>query len=168
MIDVALPHRDTALAWRLALVYAASLIAAFGCSYGETVLTALLGQRVMRDLRQQLFDHVQRLSIGFYDRTPVGRLVTRVTSDVESLNELFTAGGHELYLKSASDYVRPGPVTFGVVSEAALRRGEIAVGYRMAATSRDPERAFGVTVNPSKRAELSLTADDKIIVLADN
>src|SRR3954462_10280261 len=92
VIDVALPRRDAALAWRLGLVYAASLIAAFGCSYGETVLTALLGQRVMRDLRQQLFDHVQRLSIGFYDRTPVGRLVTRVTSDVESLNELFTAG----------------------------------------------------------------------------
>ena len=87
---------------------------------------------------------------------------------VKVLDELFTAGGHELYLKSASDYVRPGPVTFGVVSEAALRRGEIAVGYRTAATSRDPERAFGVTVNPSKRAELSLTADDKIIVLADN
>jgi ATP-binding cassette subfamily B protein len=92
VIDVALPQHDTALAWRLALLYATSLIAAFGCSYGETVLTALLGQRVMRDLRHQLFDHVQRLSIGFYDRTPVGRLVTRVTSDVESLNELFTAG----------------------------------------------------------------------------
>jgi ATP-binding cassette subfamily B protein len=92
VIDIALPKRDAALAWRLATLYAVSLIAAFGCSYGETVLTALLGQRVMRDLRQQLFDHVQRLSIGFYDRTPVGRLVTRVTSDVESLNELFTAG----------------------------------------------------------------------------
>src|SRR4051812_2215050 len=92
VIDVALPRRDVALAWRSALIYAVSLIAAFGCSYGETMLTTLLGQRVMRDLRQQLFDHVQRLSIGFYDRTPVGRLVTRVTSDVESLNELFTAG----------------------------------------------------------------------------
>src|SRR3982751_6203702 len=92
VIDIALPQRDVALAWRSALIYAVSLIAAFGCSYGETMLTTLLGQRVMRDLRQQLFDHVQRLSIGFYDRTPVGRLVTRVTSDVESLNKLFTAG----------------------------------------------------------------------------
>ena len=92
VIDVALPRRDAALAWRSALLFAGSLLAAFGCSYGETMLTTLLGQRVMRDLRQQLFEHVQRLSIGFYDRTPVGRLVTRVTSDVESLNELFTAG----------------------------------------------------------------------------
>ena len=92
VIDVALPARDGAMAVRAALVYAGSLVLAFGCSYGETMLTALLGQRVMRDLRQQLFEHVQRLSIAFYDRTPVGRLVTRVTSDVESLNELFTAG----------------------------------------------------------------------------
>ena len=56
------------------------------------MLTALLGQRVMRDLRRDIFGHVQRLSIAFFDRNPVGRLVTRVTSDVESLNELFTAG----------------------------------------------------------------------------
>ncbi|MEP6990478.1 MAG: ABC transporter ATP-binding protein [bacterium] len=92
VIDVALPAHDTAMTMRAALLYASSLVLAFGCSYGETMLTALLGQRVMRDLRQQLFEHVQRLSIAFYDRTPVGRLVTRVTSDVESLNELFTAG----------------------------------------------------------------------------
>ena len=92
VIDVALPARDAGMAMHAALLYSASLVLAFGCSYGETMLTALLGQRVMRDLRQQLFEHVQRLSIAFYDRTPVGRLVTRVTSDVESLNELFTAG----------------------------------------------------------------------------
>jgi ATP-binding cassette subfamily B protein len=92
VIDVALPAHDAAMAWHAALLYLVSLVVAFGCQYGETVLTALLGQRVMRDLRQQLFEHVQRLSIAFYDRTPVGRLVTRVTSDVESLNELFTAG----------------------------------------------------------------------------
>ncbi|MEO7456853.1 MAG: ABC transporter ATP-binding protein [Gemmatimonadaceae bacterium] len=92
VIDVALPARDTGMAMHAALLYGLSLIVAFGCSYGETILTALLGQRVMRDLRQELFAHVQRLSVAFYDRTPVGRLVTRVTSDVESLNELFTAG----------------------------------------------------------------------------
>ncbi|NUO38139.1 MAG: ABC transporter ATP-binding protein [Gemmatimonadaceae bacterium] len=92
VIDVAVPARDGRMALQAAALYAGSLVLAFGCSYGETMLTALLGQRIMRDLRQQLFEHVQRLSIAFYDRTPVGRLVTRVTSDVESLNELFTAG----------------------------------------------------------------------------
>src|SRR5712672_1348025 len=55
VIDVALPARDAGMAMRAALVYAASLLVAFLCSYGETILTAMLGQRVMRDLRRQLF-----------------------------------------------------------------------------------------------------------------
>jgi ATP-binding cassette subfamily B protein len=92
VIDVALPAHSPSLVWRSALIFACSLVIGFACQYGETLLTALLGQRVMRDLRRDIFGHVQRLSITFFDRNPVGRLVTRVTSDVESLNELFTAG----------------------------------------------------------------------------
>ncbi|HTR78974.1 MAG TPA: ABC transporter ATP-binding protein, partial [Gemmatimonadaceae bacterium] len=59
---------------------------------GETIITSLLGQRVMHDLRREIFAHVQVLPISFFDRNPVGRLITRMTSDVEALNELFTAG----------------------------------------------------------------------------
>jgi len=92
MIDTALPSRDSALVTRVALLFALSLLVAFGASYGETIFTNLLGQRVMRDLRTELFAHLQRLPISFFDKTPVGRLVTRVTSDVEALNELFTSG----------------------------------------------------------------------------
>jgi ATP-binding cassette, subfamily B, multidrug efflux pump len=92
VIDVALPARDVAAAGRMALVFAASLIGSFVASYGETLLTSLLGQRVMRDLRHEIFAHLQRLPITFFDRNPVGRLITRVTSDVEALNDLFTAG----------------------------------------------------------------------------
>jgi ATP-binding cassette subfamily B multidrug efflux pump len=92
MIDVALPRRDVAEAGRLATLFAATLTFSFFSSYGETLLTSLLGQRVMRDLRHQLFAHLQELPVTFFDRNPVGRLITRVTSDVESLNELFTAG----------------------------------------------------------------------------
>ncbi|GMV11533.1 MAG: ABC transporter ATP-binding protein [Gemmatimonadota bacterium] len=92
VIDVAVPARDTTGIAHAALLFAATLVAQFACSYGETVLTARLGQRVMHDLRTQLFAHLQRLPIAFFDRNPVGRLVTRVTSDVESLNELFTSG----------------------------------------------------------------------------
>ena len=92
VIDVALPAHDIGLVWRSAMLFAGSLIVAFTCQYGETMLTGLLGQRVMRDLRRDIFGHVQRLPVVFFDRNPVGRLVTRVTSDVESLNELFTAG----------------------------------------------------------------------------
>ena len=92
VIDVALPTHDIPLVWRSALLLAGSLVVAFVCQYGETMLTSLLGQRVMRDLRRDIFGHVQRLPVVFFDRNPVGRLVTRVTSDVEALNELFTAG----------------------------------------------------------------------------
>ncbi|HEU4631398.1 MAG TPA: ABC transporter ATP-binding protein, partial [Gemmatimonadaceae bacterium] len=92
VIDVAFPARDTGLVARSALLFAVALVVQFGCAYGETLLTSLLGQRVMRDLRHELFAHLQRLPVAFFDRNPVGRLVTRVTSDVEALNELFTAG----------------------------------------------------------------------------
>src|SRR5690348_8367898 len=92
VIDVALPARDVAAAGRMALMLAAALTLSFGASYGETILTSLLGQNVMRDLRHELFAHLQGLPVAFFDRNPVGRLITRVTSDVESLNDLFTAG----------------------------------------------------------------------------
>jgi len=92
VIDIALPAHDVGMVWRSALLLALSLVVTFACQYGETILTSLLGQRVMRDLRRDIFAHVQRLPVVFFDRNPVGRLVTRVTSDVEALNELFTAG----------------------------------------------------------------------------
>src|ERR1700712_4850435 len=93
VIDVALPARDFALVQRSAILFVLSLLVGFACQYGEPIFTSLLGQRVMRDLRRDIFAHVQRLPVVFFDRNPVGRLVTRVTSDVEALNELFTAGG---------------------------------------------------------------------------
>jgi ATP-binding cassette subfamily B protein len=92
VIDVAIPRRDTGAVAMAAGALAAALLLQFAAGYGETMLTALLGQRVMRDLRLQLFTHLQRLPVAFFDRNPAGRLITRVTSDVEALNELFTAG----------------------------------------------------------------------------
>ncbi len=92
VIDIALPRHDISIVRSSALLFVAALLAQFLCSYGETWLTSLLGQRVMRDLRMEVFTHLQRLSIPFFDRNPAGRLVTRVTADVEALNELFTSG----------------------------------------------------------------------------
>ncbi|HEU5175095.1 MAG TPA: ABC transporter ATP-binding protein [Gemmatimonadaceae bacterium] len=92
VIDVAIPARDAGAIARAAMLFAASLVVSFIAQFGETVLTARLGQSVMHDLRTQLFAKLQRLPIPYYDRTPVGRMVTRVTSDVEALNEMFTAG----------------------------------------------------------------------------
>jgi len=92
IIDVAIPARDATFLAQATGAFVVVLLAQFACSYGQTWLTSMLGQRVMRDLRMQIFSHLQRLSVSFFDRNPAGRLITRVTSDVETLNELFTAG----------------------------------------------------------------------------
>jgi ATP-binding cassette subfamily B protein len=91
-LDVAIPARDTGLLGTLAAVFLAALVLEFLVEYGQTLLTTYLGQRVMYDLRMEIFGHLQRLSISYFDRNPVGRLMTRVTSDVETLNELFSSG----------------------------------------------------------------------------
>jgi ATP-binding cassette, subfamily B, multidrug efflux pump len=92
VIDVAVPARDLELVTICAALFVVVLLAEFALSYAQTWLTSLLGQRVMRDIRMQIFEHLQRLSVSFFDRNPAGRLITRVTSDVETLNELFTSG----------------------------------------------------------------------------
>jgi ATP-binding cassette subfamily B protein len=92
VIDVAIPNRDAALVVSSTVLLLGALVTQIIGSYLETVATGILGQRVMHDLRRELFAHLQRLPVSFFDRNPVGRLVTRVTNDVESLNELFTSG----------------------------------------------------------------------------
>ena len=91
-LDVAIPRHDMGLLGTLAALFLAALLLEFVVEYGQTLLTTYIGQRVMYDLRMQIFGHLQRLSISFFDRNPVGRLMTRVTSDVETLNELFSSG----------------------------------------------------------------------------
>ncbi len=76
----------------IATLYLATLVGELALGYGRTYLTEWVGQRSMHDLRQRLFDHLQRLPLAFFDKNPVGRLVTRVTSDVEVLNDLFSSG----------------------------------------------------------------------------
>ena len=92
VIDVAVPAHDMHVVLACTAFLFLALVAEFVTSYGQTWLTSLLGQRVMRDLRMEIFEHLQRLSVSFFDRNPAGRLITRVTSDVETLNELFTSG----------------------------------------------------------------------------
>src|SRR5262245_18068650 len=91
-LDVAVPHHDVALLGTLAAAFILALLLEFALDYGQTLLTAWIGQRVMTDLRLELFTHLQSLSISYFDRNPVGRLMTRITSDVETLNELFSSG----------------------------------------------------------------------------
>src|SRR5471030_2818985 len=77
---------------RLAELYLAVLVMAFAAEYVQTWTMQLTGQRIMFDLRMAIYGHLQRLDLRYYDRNPVGRLMTRVTSDVDVLNDLFTAG----------------------------------------------------------------------------
>jgi len=77
---------------QLACLYFAALLITFGLEFVQTYLMQWTGQKIMFDLRSQIFRHLQRMSPGFFDHNPVGRLVTRVTSDVDALNEMFTSG----------------------------------------------------------------------------
>ena len=77
---------------QIAAIYLGLLLASFLFEFTQTYIMQWAGQKVMFDLRAEIFRHLQRLHIAFYDRNPVGRLVTRVTSDVDALNEMFTAG----------------------------------------------------------------------------
>ena len=73
-------------------LYLAILVGAFAAEYVQTWTMQLTGQRIMFDLRMAIYGHLQRLDLRYYDRNPVGRLMTRVTSDVDVLNDLFTSG----------------------------------------------------------------------------
>ena len=76
----------------VAAVYLGALVLGFAVLYLQGLLMTMMGQYVMADLRRQIFAKLQELPVAYFDRNPVGRLVTRVTNDVDALNELFTAG----------------------------------------------------------------------------
>ena len=75
-----------------AALYFAALVVSYGLEFLQTYLMQWTGQKIMFDMRSQIFRHLQRMHVGFYDKNPVGRLVTRVTSDIDALNEMFTSG----------------------------------------------------------------------------
>ncbi|MCI0354064.1 MAG: ABC transporter ATP-binding protein/permease [Acidobacteria bacterium] len=85
------PDAMTGIA-QIAALYVGALVFSFFVEFVQTYLMQWTGQKVMFDLRSQIFRHLQRMHVGFFDKNPVGRLVTRVTSDVDALNEMFTAG----------------------------------------------------------------------------
>jgi len=82
------PHGLDGIVW----LFVVLLVVQFGIGYGQSWTTSMVGQWAMRDVRMQIFAHLQRLPLRFFDRTPVGRLMARNTNDVDALNELFTDG----------------------------------------------------------------------------
>ena len=92
VIDSYIPAGNLSGLGIVAVVFLATLAGSFAFEYLQTSTLQMIGQRIMFDLRMQLHGHLQRLDLRFYDRNPVGRLMTRVTTDVDALNELFTSG----------------------------------------------------------------------------
>src|SRR5262245_61777329 len=91
-IDRYIANGDLAGVDRIALVYCAILMGSFVLEYVQTWLLQITGQRIMYDMRLQIYQHLQRIDLQFYDRNPVGRLMTRVTTDVDVINDMFTSG----------------------------------------------------------------------------
>lgn len=91
-IDAHIRTGDVAGLYAIAVVYLLALLAGFLVRFGQVTLLQVTGQKVMLDLRREIFAHLQRLHVGYFDRHPVGRLMTRVTTDVDAVNDLFTAG----------------------------------------------------------------------------
>src|SRR5215467_7424782 len=85
------PRPFTGIA-QISSIYLGLLILTFVFEFLQTYFMQWTGQKVMFDLRSQIFRHLQRMHVAFYDKNPVGRLVTRVTTDVDALNEMFTSG----------------------------------------------------------------------------
>ncbi len=92
LFDPLLPHNPWAGLTRIALLYFVVIAIGFVCEFVETILMQYIGQRAMFDLRRELMERLQALDMAFFDRNPVGRLVTRVTTDVDVLNDLFASG----------------------------------------------------------------------------
>ena len=93
VLDRFLSHNAAVGILQIALVlFLPTALLTFLLEFAQSFSMQLVGQRVMFDLRKQLFTHLQRIQMGFFDRNPVGRLVTRVTTDVDVLNELFASG----------------------------------------------------------------------------
>jgi len=91
-IDDHIQKGDAAGLTRIALLFLVILLSQFVVSFIQTYLTNWTGQKIMYDLRTEIFGHVQQLDLRYFDRTPVGRIITRMTTDVDVLNELFTSG----------------------------------------------------------------------------
>ncbi|NNL29807.1 MAG: ABC transporter ATP-binding protein, partial [Gemmatimonadetes bacterium] len=92
VIDEAIPAGDRDLLGLLVAAYVVSIVLGFVLEYIQALVTTWLGQSVMYDLRKEIFEKLQRLDLRFYDKNPIGRLMTRITNDVETLNTLFSSG----------------------------------------------------------------------------
>jgi voltage-gated potassium channel Kch len=126
----------------------------------------------MIDVRNRALAAVAKADDFIVSDELTGLLLTQVSENAELLEvfrDLFDADGSEIYLKPAESYVGPGrEVNFYTVAEAARRRGETAIGYRLERHAHDSARAYGVRVNPPKSETVTFRPEDKVVVLAED
>ncbi|MDQ5825819.1 MAG: NAD-binding protein [Chloroflexota bacterium] len=126
----------------------------------------------MQDIRNKDLAQVARAD----DLIVSDRLISLMTAQIcenrhlkDVFADIFNAGGNEIYIKPASEYVRPGTtVDFYAVVEAARRLGQVAMGYRLHADSDNPDKNYGIVLNPHKKEPVRLGMQDKVIVLAES
>jgi hypothetical protein len=126
----------------------------------------------MLDLRNRELAEVAGVDDFIVSEHLVSLLLSQLSEDADLyavFKDMFDPDGSEIYLKPASEYVESGrPVNFYTVLEAARRRNETAIGYRLASQARDPGKSYGVHTNPKKSEMVTFTPDDKVIVLAES
>jgi len=126
----------------------------------------------MLDLRNRELAEVARVDDFIVSDHLISLMLSQLSENgnlYDVFADLFDPEGSEIYLKPVTDYVTVGqPVNFYTVIEAARRRGEVAIGYRIISQLRDPAKAYGVRTNPKKSEEVVFASEDKVIVLAEN
>lgn len=123
-VDAVVLDQGDAIWTRMVLAYAAVVVVEFVCRFGEMWAMQLSGQRAMADLRRATFRHAQRMRTSYFDRTPVGRVLTRVTNDVDSLGELFASGA---IMAVADVFLMVGIIAFMFVLDWRLTLVTLAV-----------------------------------------
>ncbi len=126
----------------------------------------------MLDIRNRELAEVTRADDFIVSDKMLSLMLSQISENKELaavFQDLFDPEGSEIYLKPATDYVQPGrAVNFYTVMEAARRRGEVAIGYRLQSEAYDPAKSYGVSVNPAKSKMVTLAKEDRIIVLAED
>jgi voltage-gated potassium channel Kch len=126
----------------------------------------------MLDIRNRALAEIARADDFIVSDKLVSLLLSQISENKhldKVFKDLFDPEGSEIYLKPVKDYVPVGqPLDFYALLEAAADRGETAIGYRIVALAHDAEQAYGVAMNPKKSQQVTFTAEDKIVVLAED
>jgi hypothetical protein len=125
----------------------------------------------MLDLRNRELAEAAKVDDFIVSEHLISLMMSQLSENAELMGvftDMFDPEGAEIYLKPISDYVTSGqPVNFYTVIEAARRRGETAIGYRIMSQSHDADKAYGVHTNPKKAELISFSPEDKIVVISE-